>query len=187
MTNKVRLGSFDPKKGLDRGKPIIIEIFWYFFKIVFFLSAFPWPTKLKVLILKVFGAEIGKGISIKPRVNIHFPWKLYVGDDVWIGEEVFILNFEPVRIESNTCISQRAFLCGGNHDYQDPSFSYRNKPIVVREGAWVGAQVFIGPGLTINEYAVISAGSIVYKDMPASMVCAGNPCKPIKPRWHKEV
>lgn len=182
---QVMLSKFNSMNGLDRGKPKLVEIIWYLLKIFFFLSAFPWPMQFKVFVLRAFGARIGKGVVIKPRVNIHFPWKLLIGDYVWLGEETFILNFEPINIGSNVCISQRTFLCGGNHDFKDPSFSYRNEPIVIEEGAWVGAQVFVAPGVTIKKNAVISAGSIVYSDIPANMVCSGNPCTPIKYRWKK--
>ena len=180
---QVDLSKFDPGNGLDRGKPRIIEACWYLLKLLFFLSGFPWPSRVRTRLLRIFGAKLGVGVVIKPRVNIHFPWKLVIGDNVWIGEEAFILNFELISIESNVCISQRAFLCGGNHDYRDLSFKYRNQSIFIKEGAWVGANVFIGPGVTINENVVLSAGSVVYKDMPKSMVCSGNPCRPIKQRW----
>jgi putative colanic acid biosynthesis acetyltransferase WcaF len=120
---------------------------------------------------------------IKPRVNIHLPWKLVIGDYTWIGEEVFILNFEPVTIGSNCCISQRAFLCTGNHDYRDIAMSYRNAPIRIEDGAWVGAQCFVGPGVIMAREAVATAGSIVLKNLPEAMICSGNPCVHLKPRW----
>jgi putative colanic acid biosynthesis acetyltransferase WcaF len=119
-------------------------------------------------------------------VNIHFPWRLSIGDHSLIGEEVFILNFEPISIGEQCCISQRVFLCTGNHDYRDPLFPYRNRAIDIEDGAWVGAQSFVGPGVKIGEEAVVSAGSIVTKDLPPRMVCAGNPCLPVKPRWNEE-
>lgn len=106
-----------------------------------------------------------------------------MGDFSWIGEEVFILNFEPVTIGTHCCISQRAFLCTGNHDYRQADFPYRNQPITVEDGAWVGAQVFVAPGVAIRSEAVITAGSVVTKSQPARMVCGGNPCSPTKPRW----
>ena len=161
----------------------MIEIIWYLAKMMFFLSSFPWPYRVKIFILRMFGAKCGKRVIIKPRVNIHFPWKLKISDDVWIGEEVFILNFEQVTIEDNVCISQRAFLCGGNHDYRDISFKYLNGPIKIESGSWVGAQSFIGPNVILRKGCVVVAGSIVSKEMPADMVCGGNPCKPLKSRW----
>lgn len=120
---------------------------------------------------------------IKPRVNIHLPWRLTIGDHSWIGEEVFILNFEAVMIGRHACLSQRSFLCTGNHDFRDPAFSYRNAPITIGDGAWIGAQSFVAPGTTIGTDAVATAGSIVTTDLPPSQICSGNPCTPIKPRW----
>lgn len=180
---RVRNDLFDPEQGLDRGRPIWIEALWYALKCLIFLSPWPFPSWFKCQILRCFGAAIGKGVVIKPRVNIHFPWKLEAGDFTWIGEDAFILNLEPVRIGSHCCISQRAFLCTGNHDFSKRQMPFRNRPISIEDGAWVGAQVFVSPGVTIGSEAVITAGSVVTGSLPAGMVCSGNPCAPIKPRW----
>ena len=180
---RVRNDRFDPRQGLDRGRPIWIEALWYLTKCLLFLPAWPISSPLKCAVLRWFGACVGRGVVIKPRVNIHFPWKLSVGDCAWIGEEVFILNFEPVTIGAHCCISQRAFLCTGNHDFREPDMPYRNQPITVEDGVWVGAQVFVSPGVTIGMEAVVTAGSVVTKSQPAKMVCSGNPCVSIKQRW----
>jgi putative colanic acid biosynthesis acetyltransferase WcaF len=183
MPTRVRLDQFRPGAGLDRGRPGWFEALWYVCKCIFFLSALPWPRALKASLLRCFGAKVGAGVVIKPRVNIHLPWKLALGDHSWIGEEVFILNLERVEIGAHCCISQRAFLCTGNHDYRDPAFAYRSAPIRVEDGAWVGASVFVGPGVTIAPDAVAAAGSVVTKNLPAGMVCSGNPCEAVKKRW----
>ena len=180
---KVRNDLFDAAKGLDRGRPKPVEAVWYLLKCAFFLSPLPFPSRLKCALLRAFGARVGRGVVLKPRINIHFPWKLSIGDHVWIGEEVFILNLEPVTIGAHCCISQRAFICTGNHDYRRPDMAYRSQPIVIEDGAWVGAQVFVSPGVTIGTDAVIAAGSVVTRSLPAEMVCSGNPCVPVKPRW----
>jgi putative colanic acid biosynthesis acetyltransferase WcaF len=180
---RVRNDRFDPVEGMDRGRPVLIEVAWYLVKWLLFLTAFPVPSALKRGILRLFGAQIGKGVIIKPRVNIHMPWKLAVGDFSWIGEEVFILNFEPVTIGSHCCVSQRVFLCTGNHDYRQTHMPFRNAPITIADGAWIGAQTFVAPGVEIGTEAVIAAGSVVTKSQPARMVCAGNPCTAVKPRW----
>ncbi|TVR53720.1 MAG: colanic acid biosynthesis acetyltransferase WcaF [Puniceicoccaceae bacterium] len=180
---RVRIDTFDASKGLDRGRPGWVEALWYLAKSVFFLSALPWPQFIKHGLLRAFGARVGTGVNIKPRVNIHFPWKLELGDWSWLGEEAFILNFEPVRIGRHACVSQRVFLCGGNHDYRRPDFAFRNGPITIDDGAWIGAQAFVGPGVTVGIDAVVTAGSIVTRNLPPGMVCSGNPCVPVKPRW----
>jgi putative colanic acid biosynthesis acetyltransferase WcaF len=182
-TMRVRNDLFDPKRNFSRGRPFLVFALWQVTKWMFFRTVFPWPSRVKLFWLRVFGAKVGLGAYMKPQVNVHFPWKLEIGDFAWIGEEVFILNFEPIRIGSHACISQRAFLCAGNHDFRDPGMSYRNRPVVVEDGAWVGAQVFVGPGVTVGAEAVISAGSVLLKDAEAGLVYSGNPAKPTGPRW----
>ena len=177
---------FDPRKGFDRERGGLAMAMWYAVKVAFFLSAIPWPSSVKCSLLRIFGAEVGERVYIKPRVNIHFPWKLSVGDDAWIGEQVEIYNFERVSIGANACISQRAFLCAGNHDYRDPAMCYRNAPVSIFDGAWIGACVVVGPGVRVGVDAVATAGSVVVKDLPEGMVCTGNPCVPVRPRWNDE-
>lgn len=181
--SKVNLGGFNAAIGLDRGAGKLKEISWYFIKMIFFLSAFPWPNSLKCSLLRLFGAKVGSGVIIKPRVNIHFPWKLTAGNDVWIGEEVFLLNFERLIIGDNVCISQRAFLCGGNHDFRVPEMPYRNGPITLMPGCWVGASVFIAPDVTIGTDTVITAGSVVTASLESNGIYKGNPLVYIKSRW----
>ena len=180
---RVRNDLFDPGKGLERGRPAFVEAAWYLCKCAFFLTPLPFPSAFKRALLRAFGAKVGRRVVIKPRVNIHLPWKLSVGDHTWLGEEVCILNLEPVTLGAQCCISQRAFLCTGNHDYTEPDMPFRNAPIVIQDGAWVGAQTFVAPGVTVGEEAVISAGAVVTSSLPAGMVCRGNPCIPVKPRW----
>lgn len=183
MSSRVRLDLFDNKKGFNRGASKLKEGCWYLIKIFFFLGAFPYPSSFKIFLLKLFGARVGEGVVLKPRVNIHFPWKLSVGDHVWIGEEVFILNFEKVTIGSNVCLSQRVFLCAGNHDFRDPSFSYRNGPIELEDGCWVGANSFVGPNARIGVDTVVSAGSVVTSSLPPNGIYKGNPLTYISDRW----
>lgn len=180
---KARLDLFDASKALDRGRPRIVEAAWYLVKTVFFLTAIPWPSALKAALLRLFGARVGASAVLKPRVNILFPWKLELGDHVWIGEEAWILNFEPVAVGSHCCVSQRVFLCAGNHDFRDPAFGYRNAPIALEAGVWIGAQSFVGPGVTVGAETVVAAGSVVTASLPPGRVCGGNPCAPRGTRW----
>ncbi len=171
------------KANYSRGKSKLVEAIWYLCKILLFMSPLPWPSSLKVRILRLFGAKIGVGLCIKPCVNIHMPWRLEIGDFVSIGEEVFILNFEKVTIGDQATLSQRAFICCGNHDFRDPGFPYRNAPITIGEGVWVGASVFVGPGVTIGTDTIVAAASVVFSNLPANRIYKGNPCVDVGPRW----
>lgn len=183
IKTKVKLNEFDASIGLDRGVGRFKEITWYLCKMFFFLTAFPFPSTIKVFLLRMFGAKVGSNVTIKPRVNIHFPWKLELGSNVWIGEEVFILNFEKIRIGDHVCISQRAFLCGGNHDYRIPSMPFRNGPITLDDGCWIGACCFIGPNVTVGIDSVLTVGSIVTSDVKNNLICRRTGRDFEKERW----
>jgi len=186
QSSRVRNNLFDNRKYFDLGRSRIVFAIWYLFKILFFLSAFPWPSRIKSWLLRSFGAEVGRGVYWKPRVNIHIPWKLKVGDYTWVGEEVCIVNFAPVHIGAHCCLSQRSFLCSGNHDYRSLDMQYRHAPIVLEDGVWVGASAFVGPGVTIGADAVVSAMSLANRSLEGGWVYAGQPCAPVRRRWPED-
>jgi len=142
-----------------------------------------YASGLKAALLRLFGATIGNGVIFKPGLKITFPWKLTVGDSVWLGEEAWILNLAPVVIEDNVCISQRAFICTGNHDYSDPAFGLIVRPVRICEGAWLGASSFVGPGVTVCRNAVLCACSLATHDLLEDMVYQGTPAKAVRVRW----
>jgi putative colanic acid biosynthesis acetyltransferase WcaF len=182
-SSRVRNDLFDNRKGFDLGQSRPVFVIWYLLKSLIFLSSFPWPSRFKSWLLRSFGAEVGQGVYWKPRVNIHIPWKLKVGDYTWVGEEVCIINFAPISIGANCCLSQRSFLCSGNHDYRSPDMQYRHAPIVLEDGVWVGAGSFIGPGVTVGADAVITAMSLANRSLEGAWVYAGQPCAPVRRRW----
>lgn len=164
----------------DRGQPAWFEALWVVVKCLFFLNPVPWPSAVRVALLRAFGAEIGEGVVIRSNVNVTFPWRLEVGDHVWFGEEVIVLSLAEVTIESHVCISQRAFLCTGSHDFHAPGFDLVTKPIVVRTRSWVAAQAFIAPGVEIGQGSMVGAGSVVLESVPAQSLVLGNPAKIVK-------
>lgn len=149
-------------------------------KWLFFQTTVPWPSALRVAILRAFGAKVGEGVVIRGNVNVSFPWRLIIGDHVWIGEEVMILSLAPVEIGSNVCISQRAFLCTGSHDHRKRTFDLVVRGIALRDGCWVAAQSFIGPGVEVGNGSVISAGSVVMSPVPEHVLVRGNPAQVVK-------
>lgn len=122
------------------------------------------PSLIKVAVLRLFGAKVGDGVVIRSRVNITFPWKLEIGNDVWLGDEVMILSLAPVKIGNNVCISQRAFLCTGSHDFRKESFDLITQPITIEDSSWICAQAFVGPGVTVPEGTMVKAGDAARRD-----------------------
>ncbi len=172
----MKLDRFD-NSGFDRGASRIKEVLWWVVRSLLFAPWFPVPSGFKVAMLRLFGATVGKGVVIRSRVNISFPWRLSVGDHVWIGDEVFILSLAPVTIGDHVCISQRAFLCTGSHHFRRESFDLLTKPIVIEEGCWIAADSFIGPGVTIRHGTLCAAGSVVMRDSGPNQVMIGNPAR----------
>ena len=168
--------------GFDRGASRFKECLWVLVRCLFFAPAWPWPSALRVFWLRRFGARIGRGVVIRSRVNIHFPWRLTVGNHVWIGEEVFILNLAPVTLADHVCVSQRAFLCTGTHDYRSPTFDLITRPIQVETGAWLGAASLVGPGVTVGSQALLAAGAVAMARLEPDTIYRGNPAVKVKRR-----
>lgn len=164
----------------DRGASRVKEALWLAVRWVFFQGSFPWPSPLRVFWLRLFGAEVGEGVVIRSRVNVTFPWRLRVGNHSWIGEEALILSLAAVVIEDSVCVSQRAFLCTGSHDYTLPTFDLKTAPITLRRGSWVAAQAFIGPGVEVGEGSVVAAGAVVMQSLEARVLARGNPAEVVK-------
>ena len=181
MPSPIDLSTFR-KRDFDRGAGSLKELCWLLARSALFeRSNLPW-YRLRRLVLRLFGADMAEGVVVKAGVKIAFPWKLSVGAHSWLGEDAWLANFDRITIGANVCVSQRALLCTGNHDWSDPAFGLVTKPIVVRDGAWICANVFVAPGVTIGENAVATAGSVVTRDLPSGMICSGNPCVPVKAR-----
>jgi putative colanic acid biosynthesis acetyltransferase WcaF len=160
----------------------VVCILWYFVNVVFFVSHIIPLSGLKVWLLKLFGAKVGRSVVIKPGVNIKYPWKLVIGDFSWIGEDVWIDNLEKVIIGSNVCISQGAMLLCGNHNYKKSTFDLIVGEIVLEEGAWVGAKSVVCPGVTLKSHAILAAGSVAAKTLDAYAIYQGNPAIKIRER-----
>lgn len=163
------------------GGTLFKRAFWYMINKWFFASVFPFYGPKRFL-LRLFGAKVGKNVVIKPRVNIKYPWHLQVGDNVWIGELVWIDNLAKVTLHQNTCISQGAMLLCGNHNYKKSSFDLIVLPITIEEGAWVGAQAVVCPGVKIGSHSLLTVGSIATKSLEPFGIYQGNPAQKIKER-----
>jgi putative colanic acid biosynthesis acetyltransferase WcaF len=177
----VQLATFN-NSSYHPGRGLAWQLAWFFFGLPLLRSAWLPFSGVRVRLLRAFGASIGKGVVIKPGVRVKYPWRLWVDDHCWLGEDCWIDNIADVRIGSDVCLSQGSYLCTGNHDWTDPSFRLTEQPITVENGAWVGAKATVCPGVTIGIGAIVAAGSVANRTIPAYEVHAGNPAKFVRRR-----
>ena len=156
------------------------RIAWHVVSALVFQSAVVLPARWKAAVLRSFGARIGRGVVIKPRVTIKYPWFLELGDHVWLGEGVWIDNHTTVGIGSDVCISQGAYLFTGNHDWNDPLFRFFCKPITVEDGVWVGAKAVVCPGSALRRMSVVGVG-VVWSGTTAPAGVYTSPTRPDPP------
>jgi len=176
---KRELKAFVGGTGFTLPKKLRLGI-WFLFQHLIFKTAL-FPSALRPVALRAFGASIGRGTFIRRGVRIHFPWNLTIGDDCWIGEEVWFINHETITLGSNVCISQRSIICSGGHDYRSASLEYAHKPVVIKDGAWVCLDAKVLPGVTIGECSVVSAGEVVRKSLPDYSMLVGGQVRQIDP------
>jgi putative colanic acid biosynthesis acetyltransferase WcaF len=138
----------------------------------------PW----RVWLLALFGADIQGKVLVLGSCKILQPWKLSLGNGSALGSETVIYNYAHVRIGAMTIISQYSYLCTGTHDYTHPHMPLTWAPICIGSECWIAAGVFVAPGVTIGRGTVVGARSVVTRDLPEWTICAGNPCKALKPR-----
>ncbi len=151
--------------GYDKGRGISHQVAWLAVSGLVF-SRWWCPAGLRVSILRAFGATVGEGVLVRHRVRIHWPWKLTIGDDTWIGEDAWILNLEPVTLGNDVCVSQGVLLCTGSHDRRSPTFEFDNAPIVVEDGVWLAARATVLRGVTVGTGATVGACALVSRDVP---------------------
>ena len=157
--------------GYDKGRGPLTQILWL--SVSGFLSHWWCPNAVRCAVLRLFGAQIGAGTLIRHRVRIHWPWKLVIGANTWVGEGAWILNLEPVTIGDDVCISQDVLLCTGSHDRRSPTFEFDNAPIRIDDGAWIAARATVLRGTSIGCNAVVGATALVTSDVaPDTVVLA---------------
>lgn len=168
------------------GRSVLVRLLWYMTNALFFQNPLNPSSSLKVLLLRLFGAKIGQGVMLKPSINVKYPWNMEIGDYTWIGENAWLDSLAPIKIGSNCCISQGVYFCTGNHDWTDQAFCLVVKPIMVENGAWIGARSTVLPGVVLKSHSVVTAGSIISKDTEPYMIYSRSPAVKVKGRSIKE-
>ena len=181
---KVELDKFD--NSWYNSGIIVKRMLWGMTSLIFFQNPIPWTNALKTLILRCFGSKVGRNVVIKPSVNIKYPWFVSIGDNSWIGEGAWLDSLAKINIGANVCISQGVYIFTGNHDYKKSTFDLIVKPVVIENGAWIGAKATVCPGLTIGTHSVLTAGSVLTTDTGAYKIYRGNPAVEVRDRQIEE-
>ncbi|MBF6568111.1 MAG: colanic acid biosynthesis acetyltransferase WcaF [Candidatus Binataceae bacterium] len=168
----------------ERGRPWWTEALWLIVQALLVESWLPGSAH-RIKLLRLFGAQIGQGVAIKPHVRIKFPWRLEVGDYSWLGEGVWIDNLATVTIGSHCCLSQGVYLCTGNHNWSAETFDLITHPIVLEDQVWLCARSSVGPGVRAGQGAVLTLGSVAQTELSAWRIHSGNPAVAINDRRTK--
>lgn len=169
-----------PKNFRGRSK-VTVQLWWLTYALLFRTSPqvfYGWRRFL----LRCFGATIGKNVLIRPSAQITYPWKVSIGDNSWIGDEVVLYSLGEIHIGKNAVVSQRSYICTGTHNYSKVDFEIYAKKITIHDQSWLATDVFVAPGITINEGTVVGARSTVIEDLEGYSVYVGSPTRFIKKR-----
>lgn len=183
MINGVDLSKYD--NSWYRPGPLWKRFFWYGVNTFIFNSSLFPVYGVKIFLLKAFGAKLGRNVFIKPNVSIKYPWLLQTGDNVWIGEGVWIDNLAKISIGSNVCLSQGCMLLCGNHDYTTSTFDLIVKEIVLEDGVWIGARATVCGGVVCKNHSVLTVNSVATLPLEALSIYQGNPAVKVKTRCIK--
>lgn len=165
-----------------RGRSAVVVQLWFWVRDTLFLCS-PQPLYgFRRWLLRLFGAQVGEGAQIRSSARIMYPWKVKIGRHVWVGDFAEIYSLGEITIGDNAVVSQNSYLCAASHRYDVPTFDIFEAPIVIEEEAWVAADVFVGPGVTVGRGAVIGARSTLVKDAPPMTVMVGHPARAVGPR-----
>lgn len=133
-------------------------------------------------LLRLFGAKVGRSVKIRPTVRVEIPWLLEIGDYSSLGDYAIVYNLGRVRIGRRVTISQYAHLCAGTHDYTRYSMPLLRPPITVGDDAWIAAEAFVGPGVTVGEGVILGARAVAFRDLKPWTIYGGHPAQPLRPR-----
>ncbi|CAZ95176.1 Colanic acid biosynthesis acetyltransferase [Zobellia galactanivorans] len=162
------------------------RLVWNIVYLIFFKYS-PRPLhNWRSFLLRLFGAKIGKGVHIYPKVKIWAPWNLEVHDEVGVADGADLYSQGKIILEFRSIVSQRSYICTGTHDFTLKGHPLYTKSIKISKFAWVAAEAFVGPGVTVGEGAVVGARAAVFKNVEPWAVVGGNPAKFIKTREIKD-
>jgi len=164
----------------------IKRLLWAGVEATLFRCSFHTMNRWRSLLLRLFGAKVGKHCIIRRTLRVFYPWNVEIGEMCILGDSASLYSLGKITLGDRSMVSQEAYLCAGTHDYTKASLPLVTMPITVNREAWVCARAFVGPGVTVGEGAVVAAGAVVVKNVEPWMVVGGNPAKVIKKRELKD-
>ncbi|MBS8228121.1 WcaF family extracellular polysaccharide biosynthesis acetyltransferase [Vannielia litorea] len=175
------LSEFQVPPGFRGRSALVVQLWWIVQATLIRLSPQPlygW----RAFWWRAFGARVGKGVKIRPSARVTYPWKVTIGDHCWIGDRAELYSLETIKIGSDVCISQDAYICTGSHDMTRRDFAYDCHPVLFEDQCWIAAGAFVGPGVTVGEGAVLAARSVAMRSLDAHQVHVGQPARAIGAR-----
>jgi putative colanic acid biosynthesis acetyltransferase WcaF len=165
-----------------RGRSSLFVQLWWIVQAILFRPSPQFMYSWRRFLMRLFGAKVGKNVILRPSMHTQFPWKVSIGENSWIGDDVVLYSLGRIEIGANVVVSQKSYLCTGSHDYQVNTFPIYAKPIILEDECWLATDVYVGPGVTIGKGTVVGARSSVFKSLPENKVCVGSPARIIKDR-----
>lgn len=156
------------------GRPAWVVYLWAIAEMLFVTNAWQISSRLRVAVLRRFGADIGRNVIFRPRTRVKFPWKLRIGDRSWIGEGVWIHNQELVSIGFDTVISQETMLTTGSHAHR-LDMALLTKPITIGNGVWITSRCIVTGGVAIGDSALVKPLTVVSSDVEPNSIVGSAP------------
>ena len=160
-----------------RGRSGLIVLLWQTVQQTLFAwspqPAYGWRRWL----LRLFGAEVGRGVLVRPTARVTYPWKVKLGNYCWIGDNAELYSLGPITVGDNAVVSQHSYVCAATHDYKNITFPLVAKAVVIEREAWIAADCFVAPGVTIGAGAIVGARSTVLQSVAAATIVAGQPAQ----------
>ncbi len=141
-------------------RPVVVILLWIVVEFFIVSNPLQLSSGVRAFALRLFGAKVGKGVILRQRLRVKFPWNLEIGNDCWIGEGVWIHNQNKVTIGHDVCISQEAFITTGSHRFRE-DMALVTKPVVIEDGVWICSRAIITMGSHLTRSAVVPAGIVV--------------------------
>jgi putative colanic acid biosynthesis acetyltransferase WcaF len=171
-----------PGERTSWGRPAVVVCLWALVELLFVTNPLQISSRVRVLVLRWFGARVGSGVVFRPRTRVKFPWKLEIGDRSWIGEGVWFHNQDSIRLGSDVVISQETMLTTGSHAHRR-DMALITRPIVIGDGAWITSRCIVLGGARVGRSALARPMTVVSGEVPANAVVGGPNCEVLDTRF----